>query len=69
MNFLAFKLFLLFLIAVLPCILISIKLSFQQMHYLLKHKMLQFLFKFFFTQLLHISVPLDHLQEHILEPC
>jgi hypothetical protein len=50
------------LIVVLPCILISVKLSFQQMHYLLKYKMLQFLFKYFFTQLLHVSVPLDHLQ-------
>jgi hypothetical protein len=50
------------LIVVLPCILISIKLSFQQMHYLLKHKMLQFVFKCFFTQVLHVSVPLDHLQ-------
>jgi hypothetical protein len=50
------------LIVVPPCILISIKLSFQQMHYLLKHKMLQVVFKCFFTQLLHVSVPLDHLQ-------
>jgi hypothetical protein len=50
------------LIVVLSCILISIKLSFQKMHYLLKHKMLQFVFKCFFTQLLHVSVPSDHLQ-------
>jgi hypothetical protein len=50
------------LIVVLPCILISKKLSFQQRHYLLKHKMLQFLFECFFTQLLHVSVPLDHHQ-------
>jgi hypothetical protein len=50
------------LIVVLPCILINIKLSFQQMHYLWKHKMLQFVFKYFFTQLLHVSVPLDHHQ-------
>jgi hypothetical protein len=42
--------------------IIVIKLSFQQMHYLLKHKMLQFIFKCFFIQLLHVSVPLDHLQ-------
>jgi hypothetical protein len=40
----------------------TIKLSFQQMHYLLKHKMLQFVFKCFFAQLLHVSVPLDHHQ-------
>jgi hypothetical protein len=33
------------LIVVLPRILISIKLFFQQMHYLLKYKMLQFVFK------------------------
>jgi hypothetical protein len=32
------------------------------MHYLLKHKMLQFEFKCFFAQLLHVSVPLDHHQ-------
>jgi hypothetical protein len=51
------------LIVVLPCILISIKLSFQRMHYLLKHKILQFVFKcLFYTQPLHVSVPLDHLQ-------
>jgi hypothetical protein len=48
------------LIVVLPCILISMKLSCQQMHYLLKPKMLQFVFKCFFTQLLHVSVLLDH---------
>jgi hypothetical protein len=40
---------------------LSIKSSFQEMHYLLKHKMLQFVFKCFFTQPLHVSVPLDHL--------
>jgi hypothetical protein len=39
-----------------------IKLSFQQMHYLLKHKMIQFVFKCFFAQPLHVSVPLDRLQ-------
>jgi hypothetical protein len=32
------------------------------MHYLLKYKMLQFVFKCFFTQLLHVSVPLDRYQ-------
>ena len=36
---------LLVLIVVLPCILISTKLFCQQMHFLLKHKMLQFVFK------------------------
>jgi hypothetical protein len=51
---------LLILIVVLPCILISMKLFCLQMHCLLKHKMLQFVFKCFFTQLLHVSVPLDH---------
>jgi hypothetical protein len=55
----------LLLIVVLPCILISLKLSFQQMHYLLKYKMLQYLFKCFFTQLLHFSVRLDHQGAHI----
>jgi ABC-type antimicrobial peptide transport system permease subunit len=50
------------LIVVLPCIWISLKLSFQQMHNFLKHKMLQFVFKCFITQLLHVSVPLDHHQ-------
>jgi hypothetical protein len=49
------------LIVVLPCILLNIKLFFQQMQYSLKHKMLRFLFKCFFTQLLNISAPLDHL--------
>ena len=34
-----------FLIVVLPCILISTKLFCQQMHFLLKHKMLQFTLK------------------------
>jgi hypothetical protein len=34
-----------FLIVVLPCILISSKISCQQMHSLLKHKMLQFTLK------------------------
>jgi hypothetical protein len=36
---------LLFLIVVLPCILISSELFCQQMHFLLKHKMLQFTHK------------------------
>jgi hypothetical protein len=50
----------LILIVVLPCILVSIKLFCQQMHYLLKHKMLQFVLKYLW--LLHVSVPLDHHQ-------
>jgi hypothetical protein len=52
----------LILIVVLPRIFISVRLSFQQMHYLLKRKILQFVFKCFFAQLLHVSVPLDHHQ-------
>src|SRR5215469_18857529 len=40
----------------------DIKLFCQQMHYLLKHKMLQFLFKYLFIWLLNISVLLDHHQ-------
>ena len=45
------------LIVVLLCILISTKLFFQQMHLLLKHKMLQFIFKIsFLIWLLHVSV-------------
>ena len=51
------------LIVVLPCILISTKLFCQQMHLLLKHKMLQLIFKIsFLIWLLHVSVPLDHHQ-------
>ena len=51
------------LIAVLPCILISTKLFYQQMHFLLKHKMLQFVLKIsFLIWLLHVSVPSDHHQ-------
>ena len=51
------------LIVVLPCILISTKLFFQQMHILLKHKMLQFIFKIsFLIWLLHVSVSSDHHQ-------
>jgi hypothetical protein len=38
----------------------GIKLFCQQMHYLLKHKILQFVFKYLW--LLHVSVPLDHHQ-------
>jgi hypothetical protein len=38
------------------------KFSFQQMHYLFKHKILQFVFKCSFFQPLHVSVPLDHHQ-------
>ena len=36
------------LMVVLPCILISTKLFYQQIHLLLKHKMLQFIFKISF---------------------
>ena len=51
------------LIVALPCILISTKLFFQQMHLLLKHKMLQFIFKIsFLIWLLHVSVSSDHHQ-------
>ena len=51
------------LIVVLPCILISTKLFFQQMYLLLKHKMLQFIFKISFPiWLLHVSVSSDHHQ-------
>ena len=51
----------LILIVVLPCILISTKLFCQQMYLLLKHKMLQFIFKIsFLIWLLHVSVPSDH---------
>ena len=51
------------LIVVLPCILISTKLFYQQMRLLLKHKMLQFIFKIsFLIWLLHVSVPSDHHQ-------
>ena len=51
------------LIVVLPCILISTKLFYQQMHLLLKHKMLQFIFKIsFLIWLLHVSVPSDNHQ-------
>ena len=51
------------LIVVLPCILISTKLIYQQMHLLLKHKMLQFIFKIsFLIWLLHVSVTSDHHQ-------
>ena len=51
------------IIVVLPCILISTKLFYQQMHLLLKHKMLQFIFKIpFLLWLLHVSVPSDHHQ-------
>ena len=39
------------------------KLFYQQMHLLLKHKMLQFIFKIsFLLWLLHVSVPSDHHQ-------
>jgi hypothetical protein len=38
------------------------KIIFQQMNYLLKHKMLQFLFKYFFTHLVDVSVPFDRHQ-------
>ena len=39
------------------------KLFYQQMHLLLKHKMLQFIFKMsFLLRLLHVSVPSDHHQ-------
>ena len=51
------------LIVVLLFILINIKLFCQQMHLLLKHKMLQILFKIsLLIWLLHISVPSDHHQ-------
>jgi hypothetical protein len=40
--------FVLFLIVVPPCILISINYLHQRMHYLLKCKILQFVFKYFF---------------------
>ena len=51
------------LIVVLPCILISTKLFCQQMHLLLKHKMLQFIFKIsFLIWLLHVSGSSDHHQ-------
>jgi hypothetical protein len=49
------------LIVVPPCILISTNYFFQRMHRLLKHKILQFVFKCY-TWPLHVSVPLDHLQ-------
>ena len=51
------------LIVVLPCILISTKLFYQQMHLLLKDKMLQFIFKMsFLIWLLHVSISSDHHQ-------
>ena len=51
------------LIVVLPCILVSTKLFCQQIHSLLKHKMLQFIFKIsFLIWLLHVSVSSDHHQ-------
>ena len=51
----------LILIVVSPCILMSTKLFCQQMHFLLKHKMLQFIFKIsFHIWLLHVSVSSDH---------
>ena len=51
------------LTVVLPCILIRTKLFYQQMHLLLKHKMLRFIFKIYFLiWLLHVSVPSDHHQ-------
>ena len=51
------------LIVVLPCILISTKLFCQQIHFLLKHKMLRFIFKMsFLIWLLHVSVPSDNHQ-------
>ena len=46
-----------------PCILISTKLFCQKMHYLLKHKILQFIGKIFSLWLLHVSVSSDHHQE------
>ena len=49
---------------------ISTKLFYQQMHLLLKHKMLQFIFKIYFLLwLLHVSVPSDHHQGQTTEPC
>ena len=51
------------LIVVLLCILTSTKLFCQQMHLLLKHKMLQFIFKIsFLIWLRHVSVSSDHHQ-------
>ena len=51
------------LIVVLPCIFICTKLFCQQVHLLLKHKMLVFIFKIsFLIWLLHVSVPSDHHQ-------
>ena len=62
--------FIIFLSVVLPCILISTKLFCQQMRLLLKHKMLQFIFKIFF---LYGSYMFRYLRtiirEHTTEPC
>ena len=62
-NYAISELWNLTLIVVLPCILISTKLFYQQMHLLLKHKMLQIIFKIsFLLWFLHVSVPSDHHQ-------
>ena len=49
--------------AVLETYMSRTKLFYQKMHFLLKHKMLQFIFKIsFLIWLLHVSVPSDHHQ-------
>jgi hypothetical protein len=51
-----------FLVVVLPCILISSKLFYQQMHSLLKHKCYNLHLKCLFIWLLHVSVHSDRHQ-------
>jgi hypothetical protein len=58
-----------FLIVVLLCILISMKFSFQQMHYLLKHEVLQLVFKCSFFSPYMFWSPWPIFRAHTSEPC
>jgi hypothetical protein len=58
------------LIVVPPCILISTNYLHQRMHYLLKHTILQFVFKYFFLYSPYVFR--SHwitFKEHISKPC